>query len=97
MEFRTQDLVALERLAGLELGAEEREELRRRLTRLAELLSELDAAEPLEGAAQPIEYPTPPLRPDEPGPVLDPEFLLRTAPAREGDHFAVPRALPPKP
>lgn len=90
----TQEVAHVARLARLAIPTERLEDLRGELSSVLGHVTRLKAI-PVEG----VEPMTTPfelvnrLDPDEPGPCMDIQDLLRNAPAVEGRYLAVPKVL----
>lgn len=94
MADESHDLDKLEKLAALELSAEEKAALSERLARVlgyVEQLQQVDTegVEPTSHAIDPGNV----LREDEPGDCLPAERALAPAPARRDGHFEVPAVM----
>ncbi len=81
-------------LARLSLSTDEAQAMQSDLERILDYvaaLAELET-EGVEPTAHPIAVATP-LRPDEPGPVLNPEQVVANAPEKLGTGFLVPKVI----
>jgi aspartyl-tRNA(Asn)/glutamyl-tRNA(Gln) amidotransferase subunit C len=89
-----EEIERIARLARLRLDLEEAEALASELDAILGYVAQLDRVDVsgVEPTAHVIPFATP-LREDRREPSLDPEVALRSAPARDGQAFAVPKVV----
>ncbi len=98
MSLTLSEVEHIAELARLKLTDEEKDRFRQQLSEILEYAARLQAVDTSPVPPTPVQPAAPSvLRPDVPGPCLEPKELLANAPQAEDDQFRVPPVLEQEP